>query len=686
MLAFHRHRALRHRPAPALPRPHRSRTPHLPLRAHLPGPSHLPRRVTPSAIAAAVAALLAAAGLLALPAAGQRDGAAGVAVERDVMVEMRDGVRLATDVYRPARDGVALPGRFPVVLARTPYGKDPSFWAAALVQHGYVSVMQDIRGRYHSQGTFHGMHADVADGYDTARWIGAQPWCDGHIGMVGHSYEGGTQHSMAISGAPYVSALVPMDAASNAGRWGIRHDGAFELRMLNWAVNYMSLEGTRQSADPGTRAALQKMLDDLHDYARGLPLRRGTTPLRLVPEMEDWLIEVMTHADYDQFWRDQGVSVVDHLAEYKDIPVYHVTGWYDSWSGPVANLSYPALRRAKHSLQRLIIGPWTHGGQGNSFAGEADFGPAARLDWLQFNLRWFDRWLKGVRNGVDAEPPVRIFVMGGGDAHRTSEGRIFVGGAWRDESDWPPARAAATPYYLHADGELSTDRPAAPAPPTHFLADPRHPVPTLGGNISAADKLEDNGAMDQRCRAGLWTCDDTRPLSARNDVLVFETAPLAADVEVTGRLVVHLYVSSSAIDTDFTAKLIDVFPPNAAFPGGFDLNVNDGITRARYRESLATPKLLQPGEIVPLTVEMYPTSMLFKKGHRIRLDIAGSNFPRFDVNPNTGEPLGMNRRSQVADNAVYHDAEHPSHIVLPIVPTLPGAPSAVHAPATTPPR
>ncbi len=619
---------------------------------------------------AGAAAVLAAAALLALPAAGQHPAAPELAVAHDVMVAMRDGVRLATDVYRPAHDGVPLPGRFPVVLGRTPYGKDPCYWAAAMVQHGYVAVIQDIRGRFHSAGTFHGMHADVDDGHDTARWIGAQPWCDGHIGMVGSSYEGGTQHSMAMSGAPYVGALVPMDAASNAGRWGIRHDGAVELRFLNWTVHYMGVEGSRESADPGTRAALQQMLDHLHEYARGLPLRRGTTPLKLVPEYEDWLIEVMTHGDYDQFWRDQGVSVIDHIAEYKDIPVYHVTGWYDSWSGPVANLSFPALRRAKHSLQRLIVGPWTHGGQESAFAGEADFGAVAAIDWLQFNLRWLDRWLKGVDNGVDREPPVRIFVMGGGDAHRTPAGRIFVGGAWRDESDWPPARAAATPYYLHAGGELSPERPApgaAPAAPSHFLADPRHPVPTLGGNISAADKLEDNGVMDQRCRAGLWTCEDARPLSARNDVLVFQTAPLAADVEVTGRLVVHLYVSSSAPDTDFTAKLIDVYPPNADFPGGFDLNVNDGILRARYRESLAAAKLLTPGEIVPVTIEMYPTATLFKRGHRIRLDIAGSNFPRFDVNPNTGEPLGMNRRVQVADNAVYHDAAHPSHIVLPVI-------------------
>jgi putative CocE/NonD family hydrolase len=611
----------------------------------------------------------AASGSTTQPAAGN-ERSMSMVVARDVMVPMRDGVRLACDVYLPGSGGAALAGRFPVVLERTPYGKNGSGWPKDFVRHGYAVVVQDTRGRFASEGRFHAMRDDVADGYDTAQWIAAQPWCDGHIGTVGTSYPGGTQHSLAISGAPYLSAMVPIDAASNTGRWGLRHDGAFEMRFLNWVFNIAGPEGSRESADPATRAALEQLGAAVREYAKGMPLRRGMTPLKLLPDYEDWLITIMTHSDYDQYWRDSGISVIDHIAEYKDVPVYHVTGWYDSWSGPVANLSYPRLRQAKKSLQRLLIGPWVHGGQEQSFAGEAEFGPAAAIDWLDLHLRWFDRWLKGEQNGVDRERPVRIFVMGGGDGHKTPEGRIFVGGAWRDEDEWPLARAVDTSYYLHADGSLGPLQPVA-GEPTRYQADPAHPVPTLGGNISSAGPLEHNGAMDQRCRPTLWMCEDSRPLSARRDVVVFETPPLAEDREVTGRLIVRLYVSSSAPDTDFTAKLIDVYPPSADFPAGFDLNVGDGITRARYRDSLATPAPLVPGKVYPLTVEMYPTSVLFKKGHRIRLDVASSNFPRFDVNPNTGEPLGLNRRTAVADNAIWHDPGHPSRLVLPIVPPAP---------------
>jgi len=631
--------------------------------------SRIARRVVHGCLAAGLT--LALLELPATLAAGREAPPREVAVSKDVMVAMRDGVRLATDVYRPAKDGVPLAGKFPVVLERTPYGKDDRGAAPAFARRGYVAIVQDVRGRYRSEGTWHGFRAEVADGYDTARWIASQPWCDGHLGMVGSSYNGGTQHAMALSGAPLLTAIVPMDALSNPGRWGIRHDGAFELRMLNWVLSLVGPDGSPESADPATRSALTHLSEQVHDYAKGLPLRRGTTPLKLIPEYEDWLITAMTHGDYDDYWRDSGVSVVDHLQDYKDVPVCHVTGWYDSWSGPVANLSYPGLLKTKKSPQRLIIGPWTHGGQENSFAGEAEFGPAAAVSWLDLNLRWLDRWLKGVSNGVDAEPPVRIFVMGGGDAHKTPEGRLFVGGSWRDENEWPLSRAVDTAYYLHADGTLSAAKPPASAP-SHYSADPQHPVPTLGGNISSGDALAANGVMDQRCRPTVWTCEDARPLSARRDVLVFQTAPLREDLEVTGRLIVQLYASSSAPDTDFTAKLVDVYPANPDFPAGFDLNVNDGIVRARYRASLSHPTPLQPGKVYPITVEMYPTSLVFKRGHRIRLDISSSNFPRFDVNPNTGEPLGMNRLQAIADNAIYHDPGHPSHVVLPVVPPKPG--------------
>lgn len=593
----------------------------------------------------------------------------GIVASKNVMVTMRDGVRLATDIYRPAVNGNAAPGKFPVILERTPYNKDGiDGWVQYFLPRGYVAVGQDVRGRYASEGNWRPHRDDVNDGYDTAKWIGEQSWCDGNIGTVGTSYPGGTQHALAISNPPYLKTMVPVDAMSDYGRYGIRHNGAFELRWMNWIFNIGGPNGSHPARDPAVRSVLLKLGEQVREYAKGMPLGRGTSPLRLAPDYEAWLVEAMGHGDYDDFWKNMGASVVDHLAEYKDIPVYLVGGWYDSWGSQTANLNYVELSKTKKGPIRLIMGPWTHGGQEVSYAGEADFGPEAALDFNAFRLRWFDRWLKGIDNGVDREPPVRIFVMGGGDTHKTPEGRIFVGGHWRDEREWPLARTAATAYYLHADGSLSTERPGESSSSTPYLFDPRHPVPTLGGNISSEGILMSRGAMDQRCRAEVWTCADTRPLSARNDVLVFQGPPLDRDVEVTGRLIVKLWASSSAPDTDFTAKLVDVYPPNADFPAGVELNVADSIVRARYRGSLEKPAMMKQGEISPFTIEMYPTSLVFKRGHRVRLDISSSNFPRFDVNPNTGEPLNRNRRSTTAENTVFHDAAHPSYILLPIIP------------------
>jgi uncharacterized protein len=600
----------------------------------------------------------------------------GVATLRDVMVPARDGVTLATDVYLPASNGAVVSEKVPAILERTPYNKDGgSGTGNFFASHGYAYVTQDVRGRYKSGGHWRPIADDPNDGADTAKWIGTQTWSNGAIGTVGTSYAGATQHALAIANAPQLKTMIPVDAMSNFGRYGVRHNGAFELRFFNWVFTMGNAAGTpnaaaataRAASDPAAASALARMGGEVQQYVRNLPLRAGTTPLKFAPDYEKWLIEAMGHGDYDDFWKNHGSSVVDHLAEYQDIPIYHVTGWYDSWGTPVANLNYPALRKTKKSLQRLIIGPWTHGGQTRSFAGEAQFTDDAALDFNAWRLRWLDRWLKGVDTGVDREAPVRIYVMGGGDAHKTAEGRLFVGGVWRDEQEWPLARTVATPYYLHAGGALSPERPGD-GPPTAFLFDPKTPVPTIGGNVSSQGTLMFQGAADQRCRVDFWLCTDARPLAARNDVLVFQTPPLDRDVEVTGRLVVKLWAASNGPDTDFTAKLVDVYPPSRDFPGGVDLNIGDSIVRGRYRNGPGKAEMLKPGQPYEFTIEMYPTSLVFKRGHRIRVDVSSSNFPRFDVNPNTGEPLNDNRRTRVAENTVYHDPQHPSHIVLPIIP------------------
>jgi putative CocE/NonD family hydrolase len=611
------------------------------------------------------------------PLAAQSQPSYEVAASKNVMVPMRDGVKLATDIYRPARNGQPVEGKFPVLLERTPYNKKRVDAAASyFVPRGYIVIGQDVRGRYGSEGHWRPLQDDPNDGFDTAKWIGEQPWSDGGIGTMGTSYDGGTQHALAIANAPYLKTMMPVDAMSDTGRYGVRHNGAFELRHFNWVLgdgmaaesgSNEAVAAARAVSDPAAAAAFVEMGKHVQDYVRSLPLRPGTTPLKFAPDYEAWLIEAMRHGDYDAYWKNAGASVVDHLAEYKDVPVYHTTGWYDSWGTQVANLNYVELHKAKKSLQRLTIGPWIHGNQTHSYAGEAQFTDDAALDFNPWRLRWFDHWLKGIDNGVDREPPVRIYVMGGGDAHKTPEGRIFVGGHWRDEQEWPLARTAPTPYYLHANGVLSPQKAADDRPITYAF-DPKNPVPTLGGNVSSQGTLMFQGAADQRCRPDFWLCSDSKPLSARNDVLVFQTPPLTGDIEVTGRLIVKLWAASDGPDTDFTAKLIDVYPPNAGFPAGVDLNIADSIVRARYHNGLGKAELLQPGQPYEFTIEMYPTSLVFKRGHRIRLDISSSNFPRFDVNPNTGEPLNNNRRWRVAENTVYMDAKHPSQIVLPVIP------------------
>jgi uncharacterized protein len=611
-------------------------------------------------------------------AAGAEAAAGDVVLQSDVMVAMRDGTQLAADIYLPAQGGKARSGRFPALLMRTPYNKEVRMapFADYFAARGYVVVVQDVRGRYKSQGHWRPWYDDGRDGYDTAAWIGRQPWSDGGIGTLGTSYEGGTQQTLAIADAPHLKTMIPLFSVSNVARYGVRHNGAFELRWFNWVFSMGDPGGepnliaaARAASAPAATQALAQLVREVPEYVRALPLRAGTTPLKFAPDYESWLIGAMSHGGGDAFYRDMGVEVVDHLDDYKDIPVYHVTGWYDSWSLQVANLNYPALHAHKKSLQRLIVGPWMHSRPNFSYAGDAQFTPDAAIDLNAFELRWFDRWLKGIDNGVDREPPVRIYVMGGGEVHKTPDGRVFVGGHWRDEKEWPLARAKLTPYFLHAGGVLAADSPAAAAPITYRF-DPRHPVPTLGGNLSSQGVLASAGATDQRCSADLWTCTDAAPLSSRDDVLVFSTAPLPQDLEVTGPLVVKLWASSDSPDTDFTAKLIDVYPPSSDFPAGIDLNIGDGIVRARYRNGPMTEaQMLERGKAYEFTIEMYPTSILFRRGHRIRLDISSSNFPRFDVNPNTGEPLNDNRSSRIAENTVYLDPAHPSRIMLPVIPT-----------------
>jgi putative CocE/NonD family hydrolase len=449
----------------------------------------------------------------------------------------------------------------------------------------------------------------------------------------------------------------------------MRNAGAFELRFWNW-IMLNAGKGSSAVKDEGRAAMLKEMADNRFHYLANLPLRKGTTPLKFAPEYEDWLIGAMRNGKNDAYWAQN--HILEQAESYRDIPVYLVGGWYDSWAGNTT-ANFGVLSKALESDVYLIMGPWIHGAQSKSAHGQVDFGAAAAIpDELAWRLEWYDHWLKGKANSVGRAAPfatkVRVFVMGTGDGHKTEAGLLFHGGAWREEREWPLAREQRTRYYFAAGGVLGTEAPKAEADGTTFTFDPKNPVPTIGGNISSGDGIMLQGAWDQRGGEAVWNWKSPIPLSARNDVVVFETEPLEAEVEVTGEIEVKLWASSSAVDTDFTAKLVDVYPGGVDWPGGFDLKITEGIVRARFRDSLKEEKLMEPGKVYPMTIRLYPTSNVFKKGHRIRVEMSSSNFPRFDVNPNTGEPLNEHRRMVTAENRIWHDAGRPSAVVLPVIP------------------
>lgn len=389
---------------------------------------------------------------------------------------------------------------------------------------------------------------------------------DGKIGMIGTSYVGGTQHALAMGGAPELTTVIPVDAVSNCGHQSMRNAGAFELRFWNW-IMFCSPRGSRQALDPGTAAVLKEMMDNRRLYLANLPLRRGTTPLKLAPEYEDWLIEAMRHGVNDAFWEQN--NIIDFPERYPDIPVYLVGGWYDSWAGNTT-ANFMALTPQIKGPVYLIMGPWIHGRQNRSAHGQVSFGSDAAInDPLGWRLEWYDHWLKGVDNKVGRVVPfatkVRIFVMGTGDGSRTTDGKLNHGGYWRDEYEWPLERTQFTRFHLHSAGRLSSDPPGADRSSTSFAYDPHNPVPTIGGNISSGNEIMLQGAWDQRGGEHIWNWPLPIPLSARNDILVFQTEPLANDLEVTGEIAVKLWVSSSAIDTDLHGQVNRRLPAQSRF-------------------------------------------------------------------------------------------------------------------------
>ena len=588
-----------------------------------------------------------------------------ITVERDVMIPMRDGVRLAADIYIPAGDGP-----FPTVLSRTPYGKSRERDVATaenFARHGYVVVIQDLRGRWASEGEFTKYAAtEPADGYDTVVWLTQRANSNGEVGMWGTSYGAHTAADAAKLSPPGLTAiLLNQGGMANAWDHAVRHGGAFELgRELTWVWRQISLEHD----DPAVRKLFET--ESILDWYQALPLREGLSPLSRAPNYERYFLDEYTKADYSDFWRSSPLNWSEYYDDTADVAMLHVGGWYDIFlRGTVQN--FTELGRRGDATVELMVGPWSHSGNARTYAGEVDFGSDAAIGdfFIDFQRRWFDRHMKPEKAAT--RPAVRYFMMGTGSGRQNPEGRLDHGGFWSEDEVWPPAAADATAFYLSESGRLTLDPPDAESASTTFLFDPEDPVPTIGGNVSARVK---DGAFDQRERPDFFPSRSPfLPLSARRDVLVFMTEPLEEDTVVAGPIEVVLYVSSSAVDTDFTAKLIDQYPASEDHPQGFDMNISDALVRASYRDERETRSLIEPGEVYRLVIRPFDTANVFRKGHRIRLDISSSNFPRFDVNPNTGEPLGRNRQTLPARNTVYHDSGRASHVVLPLLPALPPA-------------
>ena len=543
-----------------------------------------------------------------------------VDIQTGVPVKMQDGVTLVADVYRPETEG-----RFPVLLQRTPYNRaGAARMANEMAAQGYVVVIQDTRGRFDSQGDFYPFRYESRDGYDTVEWAAALPYSNGKVGMFGGSYVGATQMLASIARPPHLTAIFPyVTAAEYYEGWTYQGGALMEWFASSWTTG-LTVDTLRRMAqatiDP--RAWVNQL--PVEQYRLLAP--PATTAL--APYFRDWVI----HERDDDYWRPWKIR--EHYGEM-NVKALHAGGWHDIFlGGSIRN--YEGMRKASPAAadQRLLLGPWAHAETSpEGKIGDVTFGKAAVLDMTATTLHWMDYALKGVRNEYATGAPVRIFVMGEN--------------AWRDEKEFPLARTVYKSYYL-APGALATAAPGE-AKPSAYEYDPANPVPTLGGRLCCGQQIPPGPA-------------DQRPNEGRADVLVFSTPPLAADTEVTGWIRAKIFAATSAVDTDFTALLADVEP------SGYARFLTDGIVRARYRNSTTKAGLVEPGKVYEYDIDLWATSNLFKAGHRIRLYVSSSNFPRFSRNLNTGEAIAGATRMVKAKQTVYHDAQHPSALVLPVIP------------------
>ncbi len=564
--------------------------------------------------------------------------APAVIVEHKVPMKTRDGVTLYADVYRPTGEG-----DFPVLLQRTPYNKDNAAdFAHAAVARGFMVVVQDVRGRYTSEGEWYPFKHETDDGYDTVEWASALPHSNGKVGMFGGSYVGATQMLTAIGHPPHLAGICPIVTASNYHANWTYQGGAFEQWFDESWTSGLAQDTLNRAIRERTNARIGDTVLPINQYPV-FNIDQGHNGTELTHALAPYFIDWLAHPNYDDYWKKW--SIEENYANIQ-VPALTVAAWYDLFQGGSLR-NYVGLRDhagnpAARSGQHLLVAIGGHSGSGRK-VGEVDFGPDAPFDENAVTLDWYDYLFKGKQNEFSGKP-VHIFVMG--------ENK------WRDEDSWPLERAKETKYFLHSagkansasgDGALSTAAEHSKSSDS-FVYDPGNPVPTVGGPLCCDSIHLEPGARDQK------------EVEARSDVLIYSTPPLDQDTEVTGPIMLDLYAKSSAVDTDFTAKLVDVGPD------GFAQNLTEGILRAVYRGSTTAPTPIAPGKVYEYKIDVWSTSNVFLKGHRIRLEVSSSNFPRFDRNLNNGKNAADSSDYVKATNTILHDAEHPSALVLPIVP------------------
>ena len=562
-----------------------------------------------------------------------------ITVENRVPAAMRDGTILYADVYRPAGKS-----RHPVLISRTPYSTEryaSSYTAAVFfARRGYVYVFQDVRGRHESEGIWDPARYEFDDGYDTIEWAAKQPWSNGKVGMQGGSYLGSDQWQAAILQPPHLTAIFPDVAATSWYHHAFTLNGGFRLSLaFGWGpVRQEShvMQNTGQHTFEGGPENISYDKVIWHLPLIEMPKLVG----RDAKFYRDWI----EHPDYDDYWK--GVSVEEHF-EKVEVPAYNTGGWFDILlQGTLNGYTGPSKRAKTETARkgtRLLVGAWGHGPSRKH--GDLDFGPTAYVDENSVQLRWYDYWLQGIDNGLADEPPVTLFQMGRN--------------RWRYHDDFPLPNTQYKKLYFHSggkansyrgDGALSRDEPGAAEPPDRYRYDPDHPVPSHGG-ANCCGTPTPIGPVDQR------------RVEKRNDVLVYTSEFLEEEIDVTGPVKVVLYGSSDAVDTDWVAKLVDVYPDGKAY------NIAEGILRARHREGQDKPKLMEPGTIYRFEIDLLATSNAFLPGHRIRVDVTSSHFPQFNRHTNTGEPFGKGDKVKIATQTIQHTKARPSHVFLPVIPS-----------------